>query len=96
MNSAEDSTSKRQIAAYFIFGCIIFGSQLFAVATSLAYFIKFLSIDMEQSLYTTFQITACASSAYVFLLACLSRHQIRSLFESLTTICNASKNVTDN
>lgn len=85
------SNSKFQTVLFATFGCIAIVSQVFAVATSFAYFIKFLSIDIEQSLYTTFQITACASAAYVFILACFSRHQIQSLFEHLTAICDTCK-----
>lgn len=82
---------KYKKSLFAIIGVTIFLSQIIAVTGSLAYFIKFLSIDIELALYTTFQITTCGSAAYVFALAFFSRYKIKAVFNNLTEIFDECK-----
>lgn len=96
INSSSKATSLLKRVVYIFLGCAVFASQLAAFAASVAFLIKFLSIDIERSLYTSFQILTSAPAAYMFVVACVSRHKINALFGSLTTICDESKRFRQN
>lgn len=96
INSSSETTSLLKRVVYIFLGCAVFASQLAAFAASVAFLIKFLSIDIERSLYTSFQILTSAPAAYMFVVACVSRHKINALFGSLTTICDESNRFRQN
>lgn len=91
ISSSNKNLGKFQRTMHVAIGFTIFAGLIIGIIASFAYLIKYLSIDLERSLYTTFQLTTCGSAAYVFALACLSRHKIGALFNSLNDICNERK-----
>lgn len=76
---------------YIIFTGAIFIGHCCSIVSSVAYFIKFISTDLEEALYALFQIVSSASMAYVMIVTPFLRHNIRTLFENLHEIYMESK-----
>lgn len=62
-----------------------------AVIASAIFFLKFVSVDLNQSLYAMFQIAAYTNVTYIYIAAFLLRHKITAVFDSLTEIYEESK-----
>lgn len=93
---APDPTEKtsKQIA-YVV--CVSTGIVFYLgmIASSVAFFMKYVSIDVGESLYALYQISV-SGMLYVVIVAIFMRHRINSLFQKLMLIykkCNAHKNV---
>lgn len=61
------------------------------LTASVVYFVKFVSIDLEKSLYTVLQIGGTLLVLYTFTVLCLSRNKINAVFEHLTQIYDECK-----
>lgn len=59
--------------------------------SSVVFFLTFISIDLELSLFALYEIFGILSMMYVFIAAFLSRHKINDIFEGLQQIYRASK-----
>lgn len=88
----DESTKKWQKRTYICFSVIISLANLTGLAASLAYFYKFLSIDLEKTLCTMSQVGALISTVYAGIYIFISRHQITALFENLSEIYKQSIN----
>lgn len=75
-----------------LFSFLIFTANLFGLISSVAFFLKFVSINLEQSLYTMFQISGTISTFYVSFIVFFSRRKISKLFQSLSKIYDDCKN----
>lgn len=53
---------------------------------SVVFFLKFVSTDLEESLYALFQIAAIFSTSNAIVVAVLMRHRIPAMFSNLTEI----------
>lgn len=58
---------------------------------SVVFFVKFVSIDLEKSLYTVFQIVGTLLILYSFIVLYLFRNEINAIFEHLTEIYDECK-----
>lgn len=88
----EDSTEPQKIA-YKACGLLVFlGPASFAMAT-LAFFLKYLSIDLESSLYALFQVLAFTSITYSFVVAFILRKKILLIFDQLSRIYDERKKI---
>lgn len=65
--------------------------NLSCVPTSILYVLKFLSVNLEESLYALFQVAACTSAAYVVAIAFRMRYRTANLFKMLEDIYNSRK-----
>lgn len=86
----EKTTSKIKQLAYIIFSLIVFSGILSSLIASVAYFMKFVSIDLEVALYAVSQIAAAASVLYAIVMTYFSRHGIASIFHKLSEIYDKS------
>lgn len=58
---------------------------------SVIFFLKFVSTDLEESLYALFQIAAIFSTSNAIVVAVQMRHRIPTMFKNLTTIYEKCK-----
>lgn len=74
-----------------IFGIIVPLCEVLGLLTSIAFVVKFISIDLEGSVKTVFQIAAYTNVMYVMLIAFLKRKQMLELIKTFQHIYDASK-----
>lgn len=76
---------------------LIAASMVFAIISALipsvAFFVKFVSIDLEVSLYALFQLLGLLNVFYVMTAVYLSRRKFTAFFKSLSIIHETRKNV---
>lgn len=89
----EKSSSNWKKWACLMVGVGAYVATMSFLASSMAFFMKFVSIDLEQSLYALFQIGGFSNSAYVITLAYFSHRKIVAIFDNLSAIYNARKNL---
>lgn len=89
----EKSSSNWKKWACLIVGVGAYVATMSFLASSMAFFMKFVSIDLEQSLYALFQIGGFSNSAYVITFAYFSHRKIVAIFDNLSAIYNARKNL---
>lgn len=76
---------------YFILFVIVFLGNFTSWAGALAFIIKYVSVDLENSLYAVFQLCAVGSVSYILIAAFFLRFRINDIFKQLTEIYDASK-----
>lgn len=82
-------TSKWKKMGFFMFSLICFVLNLNGLAASAAYFLKYVSDDLESALYALFQTDSLTAIAYTHILLLLSRREIIAIFENLFKIYDA-------
>lgn len=87
-NENEDKWRKR---AYILFSCTSIVFSAFAFGVSVAFLVKYLSIDLEESLYAVFQIFAAILMIYTFIVGFFSKNQINVIFKSLAELHSECK-----
>lgn len=85
----DESTSRLKRMAYTTFSLAIFGINAGSFFGSLAYFLKFMSVDLEQSLFAVVQMLGEVNMAYISIITYLLRHRITATYESLAKIYKA-------
>lgn len=83
---ADQNTNKWKKLAYIIVSLIVFIVNVCGLAASVAFFMKFVSTDLEESIYALFQITGILPQIASMLVAFALRQKIFVIFEKLTTI----------
>lgn len=53
-----DKETKKQKCFYFLFSFVFYISLIFSVANSAAFFVRYVSVDLELTLHSVFQIAA--------------------------------------
>lgn len=91
INPTVETTTTYQKITYAIIGFLVLIFQLIGLAASGAYLTKYMSSDLEQSMYSVFQSIAMLTGSYSFMFSCYSRHEINGIFESLSIICSKCK-----
>lgn len=91
LSSPDKGTSRWQKIIRFIAFLIVFFGNFTSWAGALAFIIKYVSTDFENSLYAVFQLCAVGSVSYILIAAFFMRSQIRDIFRGLTQIYEASK-----
>lgn len=86
-----DNDTKWQTIGYRILSLNIFIILLSAAAASITFCYKFISLDLEASLYSMAQISAFGAMIYTIIATFFIRHHIEALFDSLHTIYETSK-----
>lgn len=69
----------------------IFATVLSVSISSWAFYFKFVSIDLQKSLYAFAQIAAFTSMTYAIIVTFFIRHRFPAIFESLNKICETSE-----
>lgn len=88
---ADENTPKWKKCAHIMSSCLICFIHLIATECSVAYLIKYLSVDLEKSLYAILQIVACFSAFYACIVMWLTRQKVTKMFENLSKIYNKCK-----
>lgn len=86
-----EPTSKWMKVANIIFTFSILLANVIGLLASVAFFLKFVSIDLETSLYGFFSVFGFAEAVYCVLFIIFSRHQIADVITKLAKIYEASK-----
>lgn len=87
-----DAVSLKKKWIYIICNCAIITGNLSLVMASVAFAMKFISSDLEISLFAFFQVIGYGTVMCVHLSAIIFRVKMFHLFEELTTIFTDSKN----
>lgn len=90
--SCTDTTpklSKKMTSALFV--VLIFGWEMFSLGISVTFFLRYISIDLEQSLYALFQVSGSFVMINAVVIILFSRHKIARVFKGLQSIYEASK-----
>lgn len=87
----EEGTERKKLI-HFILSAVVFIFKISFLASSTAFFMKYVSTDLEESLYALFQISAFSNSTYVIAIAYISHQKITALIDRLSAIYDASKN----
>lgn len=87
---AESTTTKKRII-YVIFSALVFSVILSVFAGYLTFFVKFVSIDFERSLFTFLLVVTLAGIMYGMIVIFFLRHQMAATFERLSAIYDASE-----
>lgn len=88
---AGEAVSKSKKILYLLFSFIVFIGILSSLIASIAFFIEYVSTDLEVALYAVSQIAAASSVLYAIVMTLFSRQGIARVFEQLTNIYNQSK-----
>lgn len=78
-------------ALYTLCGSAVFLSNVYALITSVEFFRKKISVDLEECLFALFQILGCFAVTYTTVAMFLQRDKITKIFQTLTDIykkCN--------
>lgn len=86
----DNSVGNMKKLLYTVFSLGLFGFLVCQVISSACFFLRFVTVDMETSLYAIYPICSWTSASYVFVVAYISRHKISSLFTELTAIFDTS------
>ncbi|XP_055307926.1 odorant receptor 85c-like [Sitodiplosis mosellana] len=81
---AGDSTNEWLKLAHVPFISLILIAQWSAVASSFAFFMKFISTDLETALYAVFQMAAFSPAVYSIFVTLLLRRDINDLLDQLS------------
>lgn len=76
-----------------MFGLTVFIANAIVFIVSLAFFIEYASIDMEEALFALIQLAGTGNILYVLLISYILRDKIIAVFESLSKIYEWSKNI---
>lgn len=90
-----ESASKWQKIAYSAFYIIGVVSLYVYLETSVRYFVKFMVINLEEALYTVFQIAANATILYFCIIAFFSKYKMAGMFQKLSKIYETGNNSID-
>lgn len=76
---------------FILFTFTVLGSIISVIPVSVAYVMRYISVDLKGSLHSLFQITAYMGISYVAMIAFILRHRIVEIFDELSNIYNQSK-----
>lgn len=86
----EAATIKEKLAC-FLFSSVAIFTIYTSLTSSAVFFVKFVSIDLEESLYSLFQVASIFATANAIGIAALMRHRIPPMFANLTKIYDERK-----
>lgn len=89
--SPDDETVEWKRIGFAFVGFIVLISTLSDMLASVAFMLKYISINLEESLYALFQIFGFGSITYAIIVTFFQRHKIREIFQGLSEIYNESK-----
>lgn len=87
MYPVDNPTNTRTKLFYVIFSFFIFASILSGFLSALTFFLKFVTINLEESLYAFFQVVACFSGIYMMIITILLlRSKMGEIFDEFFKI----------
>lgn len=91
--SAEEPTNKWWKLVFKIFPVVLLAANVTGFAASAAFFIKFIAVDLEESLYAVYQLSGHLGMFNMIIVSIILHKEIAGIFESLQRIYNESKSV---
>lgn len=89
---AEESTNKWWKMVFKTFPVVLLATALTGLVASAAFFVKFISTDLEASLYALYQISGNSGVFHLITVSIHLHKQIAGIIDSLQQIYNQSKN----
>lgn len=91
----DENTTIWMRSAHILFSVFIFVMNTTGFVFSGAYFVKYVSIDLEQSLFALLQTVGEANMLYILAITFILRHKITAMMRSLSRIYDMCKNTTE-
>lgn len=91
MHPADESTTPQQKLAYVTHTLVILFFHLVSFVASFVFFVKYVSIDFNGAIFAFMIGIGELGLIYFLIAAVLMRHQIESIFSSLSTIYESSE-----
>lgn len=88
---AAESTSRPQKLCYFLFTLVFYITLFGAVVPSAVFFLRFVTVNLPECLYSVFQVSAGISGVFMVIFAMLSKQKIKKFFIALERIYDESK-----
>lgn len=88
-----ETSSRMEKLAHISFSVFVSVFLFWGDLSSLMFFIKFATVDLEESLYALFQVAGLSGMVYLIFVVPFSRHAIAATFDSLSKIYDASKQI---
>lgn len=88
---ANETTGKCEKIMYMTFSATIIAVEVCITTSSMVYFLKNVSVDLDTSLYALFQMTGSTSLIYILVYAFSMQHKIADMFQHLSNICDSCK-----
>lgn len=89
--SSDETPDKRSTLAHIIFTMFVIGTYVCFLSASIAYFIKYATIDLNETLYVLIQILAALPMMKALVIMIFLRDKFTTLFESLAAIYDSCK-----
>lgn len=89
--SADESASLKEKRLYMVVTFFVMASIMSILVSSSVFFIKMLSIDLEQSLYALFQMTGLIAALNIIIATLIFRHEITNAFKNISNIFEICK-----
>lgn len=86
-----DGTSNWQKLKYIFFSAILITNEISSISSSSAHCLRYISVDLKESLFSLFQIAASSSVLYQIIIALFSKHRIFGIIQGLNRIYDESK-----
>lgn len=90
---SKDNIPKWRQRANAFFTFTVFAAIIYGIIVSAAFFLKYVSIDLERSLYAIIQISAMSSAVYTIVFVLFSRRRITTVLDDLAEIYRESETV---
>lgn len=88
---AREGTTRRQKRMFIAFSLVSATTIMWCFLSGLAFFMKYVTIDLEMALQSVFILCSAFGALYVQVVLLLSRQKIKSLFDQLTDIYDKRK-----
>lgn len=89
--SSDEPADKQSTFAHIIFTIFVIGTYVCFLSASIAYFLKYATIDLNETLYVLIQILAALPMMKALVIMIFLRDKFTTLFESLAAIYEACK-----
>lgn len=86
-----ENANRFKNSARILFTSLLIAALLCVMASSVAFFVKFVSIDLQKCLYTIFQFSGPLSVFYSFVFLRFPRKKVKAIFKQLADIYDACK-----
>lgn len=89
----ESEENSRQKIERYIFTCTVILASILTFTSSLAFFLKFVSTNLESALYASSVVIAILGALYINLIALFTRKKITLIFTNLSQLYDSSKDL---
>lgn len=84
--SSDETETKWTKLAHLYFIILLFSLNIIALLASMAYFLKYWAINLEESLFALLQMIGVTCMQYILIILIVLRSKISAMFQSLSEI----------